>query len=43
MLTKVLLTEGEMASYASNQAMFLQPSKLQGAGGWNTNVKNEFL
>jgi len=32
MLTKVLLTVSEMASYASNQAMFLQPSKFQGVG-----------
>jgi hypothetical protein len=32
MLTKVELTDSEMASYASKQAMFLQPSKLPGAG-----------
>jgi hypothetical protein len=41
MLTTMELTDSEMAFCASNQAMFLQPSKLKGAGGWNINVQNE--
>ena len=32
MLTKVERTDNAMTYYASNQTMFLQPSKLQGAG-----------